>query len=595
MDTSIRFCPECGTKLEQKFAFCPECGAKVAELFQESNDTNDSSQSTSNILQDSTPTESVSTVPIQARGFILTNIQSLAKRLYVNPTDIQQLLQSYIHALRELGIAYQLIDASHYTYKKKPLFGAPKQVSLTPQDPWYAYADLLKDMHDDEVKAQQPESDYLFIIGGDNEVPMPCMPNYTQNNDKYFDTDLLYAYPYGVEMERKLMSQEIFKYDALFYIGRLPIAEDGTLADLRNYLQRVVENQCTVDLNAAYTQCDPHWRNVTMEITDNIAQHDLYPSIQVNLPQDTYYQQRIFTTPHVLVHPESKEQFPNVFNPYANFYFFNMHGGGEKTLSGFYGAGLDGGGCLEGFSPRQIAQAQQPNIIFTQACYGGKFIGYSKRNSMVLSAINTNTLAYVGSSRIAYGAIDSNRICLSTSDVLAKTFNAHVLRGCTVGAAFFQARVQTYKNRPGCPLHALTIGEFNLYGDPLIHFANDTSTYKLTTSKAAIVGANEWVGIVADETLMDKSADNAPTSLLQQVRQAVDKNIMDISATIAQTLYQQYGIPAREPAIISRRTYADGRKELAFCYHMPADNQITNEVVAIASERGELQTVMATK
>ena len=112
-------------------------------------------------------------------------------------------------------------------------------------------ADLLKDMHDAEVSARQGESDYLFIIGGDDDVPMPCMPNYTQNNDKTFDTDLLYAYPYGVEMERKLRSQEIFKYDALFYIGRLPIADDGTFSDLQNYLQRVVENECSVEIDRA--------------------------------------------------------------------------------------------------------------------------------------------------------------------------------------------------------------------------------------------------------------------------------------------------------------------------------------------------------
>lgn len=33
MSGIVRFCPECGTKLEEVFAFCPECGAKLAGIF----------------------------------------------------------------------------------------------------------------------------------------------------------------------------------------------------------------------------------------------------------------------------------------------------------------------------------------------------------------------------------------------------------------------------------------------------------------------------------------------------------------------------------------------------------------------------------
>lgn len=93
---------------------------------------------------------------------------------------------------------------------------------------------------------------------------------------------------------------------------------------------------------------------------------------------------------------------------------------------------------------------------------------------------------------------------------------------------------------------------------------------------------------------MNKSV-GGQQSLLQQVRAAVDKNIMDISASIAKTLYSQYGIAAREPSIISRRTYADGRRELSFTYKQPIEEGLTNDVMAISSEKGELQRVMTSK
>ena len=593
---NIRFCPECGTKLEEVFAFCPECGTKLVDVFPVSQENRSDVHFNTSI--DSTDVPSIpvqeDTVPVQARGFILTNITSLAKRLHTSVSNVTDLLTWYVEGMRKLGVAYKVLDASNYTYFKKPLFGTPKHVSLTPNDPWYEYADILKDQHDYEVKEHKPETEYVFIIGGDKEVPMPCMPNYIRNNDKYFDTDLLYAYPFGVEMERKLVSQDIFKYDALFYVGRLPLAEDGTLSDLQGYFERVLENECSVEVKEAYAQCDPHWRNITMAITDEIAQYDLFPRYKEDLPAMLLYQGRVFCTPLVCVHPDTREQLPKVFNTDANYIFFNMHGGGQRDASGFYGVGLDDSGCLEGFSPEVLAQAKQPNILFTQACYGGKFIGYSKRYSMLLTALTTNTLTYVGSSRVAYGAVDSGGIHLSTSDVLAKAFNYYILRGYTAGAAFFQARVQTYKNRPGCPQHALTIGEFNLYGDPLVHVRKGEDCYKMASNKAAMLSPNERVGVLFEDVLMDKSV-GEQQSLLQQVRTAVDKNIMDISANLAKTLYAQYGIPAREPSIISRRTYADGHKELCFSYQLPINEGLTNDVLTITSEKGDIQSVMMTK
>ena len=57
-----------------------------------------------------------------------------------------------------------------------------------------------------------------------------------------------------------------------------------------------------------------------------------------------------------------------------------------------------------------------------------------KCSSMVLSAMSSNTLTYVGSSRIAYGAVDAGHGSLSASDVLAKFFNHYILCGYTAGA-----------------------------------------------------------------------------------------------------------------------------------------------------------------
>jgi len=115
-----------------------------------------------------------------------------------------------------------------------------------------------------------------------------------------------------------------------------------------------------------------------------------------------------------------------------------------------------------------------------------------------------------------------------------------------------------------------------------------------TADKSALLKPGEKVGVVREEVISRKSAPGKQ-SLLVQVRSAVDKNIMDISASIAASLYRQYGIPAREPSIISRCTYADGRRELCFTFSQPGTNGLCNETRVSASEDGTIKTVASTK
>lgn len=592
------FCPECGTKLDHDAHFCPQCGTKV--MFEETSITSECTTERANAdmlrvqmagnmcTADAAHTE----CKIVIRGFILTNLRTLSKRLGVETGDLCGLLNGYISGMRNLGVQYTLLDAGDYTYKTRSLLGGHKHVSLNQNNAWYEYADILKDAHDAEVKSRLPESDYLFIIGGDKDVPMACVPNVFGNADKDVDTDLLYAYPYGKEMEEKLLTLELFSYDAMFYIGRLPVADDGTADDIARYLSRILENGAAVPVDRAYTQSDPAWYQMTMAITEDLAQCGLYPSVPANMPRGIIADGRVFLTPEVRADEQTGYSNIAVFDKDANYYFFNMHGSNALRSAAFYGEdpGID---FPAGVTPAHIAASRCPNIFFTQACYGGRFIGYPKQLSMLHTALNSNTLAYVGSSRVAYGGGIPKDI--GASDILGLAFNRNMLSGSTTGAAFFAARVQTFlHSRGGMPTDSLTVIEFNLYGDPVVHIGGYERNSE--TDKHAVLAKGEKVGIVRHETLYDKSAD-APQSLLSRVRQAVDKNILDISAVITKQLYEQYGVSAREPSIIERCTFADGHKELAFTYsmHTPCTCGIVNEVNVSAMENGEVRYVTMTK
>lgn len=185
------YCPECGSQLDNDMLFCPECGTKVEK-----------------------PSAKDSEDPVM-KGILFTHIPNLAQKLSVSPQEITNLLETFIRLKSEQGVLYRLADAG---VESKGFFN--KRKSLTPDSPWYKYADLLKQIHDQETRNHEEPSTFLFIIGGDDIIPMPAIPHYLGNEasdaDKKIDTDILYAYPYGAQMNEAICSGQLFFYDALF-------------------------------------------------------------------------------------------------------------------------------------------------------------------------------------------------------------------------------------------------------------------------------------------------------------------------------------------------------------------------------------------
>ena len=55
--------------------------------------------------------------------------------------------------------------------------------------------------------------------------------------------------------------------------------------------------------------------------------------------------------------------------------------------------------------------AKYDNIVVTEACFGGKYIGLPTNGSMLLSSMSNSTMLYLGSSVTAYGTIDKRYYC----------------------------------------------------------------------------------------------------------------------------------------------------------------------------------------
>ena len=576
------FCPECGNRIEdQNIHFCPECGARIE---QESN------------------TEKKAPVKphpqgMSMHGLIFTNLGLLAEKTGTDEQSLMAIFDAFIRQKREYGISYKLVDAGNYTYRKSGFWGNSKKVHLKITSPLWDYMDILMDVHNGEQAAGDEISQYLFIIGGSDIIPMPYIHHYIPNdsNDDSIDTDMLYAYPYGKEMITLLENQAAFTYDQLFFVGRLPLGEDASLEDLCGYLERNIDYSNGFPMNEAYGQCDPHWKKVSSYVANDLLNGNYFRDLSRYLSPDHYYN-RLLLSPMVV-----EGNLQQVFHTNASLYYFNLHGGEGLESRGYAGVMLNKEeyGALPAIEPEHMMTCEEPNIVISEACYGGRFIGLDQHHSMMLASLFTNTLAFVGSSRVAWGAVDDasspqSGVSVSYADIIAGYFISAILQGYTVAEALFIARSAVLQGTvPGDPHAALTVVEFNLFGDPMttMNVRTNLKSGNKITSKTTLVDPNTKIGCTIEKIKTEK--ENG--SILEQVRGAVNANIQQIHATIGQHLYASYGIKPRPMEEVLKIKYSNGQEEMKFNYDLTSERQIPARFVVTTSSDGKIKSVYTTR
>ena len=104
-------------------------------------------------------------------------------------------------------------------------------------------------------------------------------------------------------------------------------------------------------------------------------------------------------------------------------------------------------------------------VICTEACYGARpTVNVGKEYSMVNYALSNKCVAFVGSTRIAYGQANGG---MSAADIVACNFTSLVSKGYTVGEAFLSALGAVYSVDMN-EVAIKTLCEFALYGDPSV-------------------------------------------------------------------------------------------------------------------------------
>ncbi len=579
------FCHNCGIAVAANDAYCQECGAALH-----------------NDLDYSNPANKLNCVQSNVWGYIFTNIESLCSNLNCSKQAILSIIETDIKSRTKQGIKYSLIDASNYSYHSSEL-----TVSLNSRNSWLEYQDIVLDSYNYDTNILRRNVVYLFIIGGNDIVPMPKVGNFIryEGGDKVsekIDSDLPYGALYGEQTDQMLIDMTICQVPHMLFVGRLPMGKDTSIKSLSASLKRIA----AVAMNGLriikfYGQSDPHWKETSLEVAGRFANSYSFTV------SNSYFYKNILLTPYIVSDREydrscykyqSLSPLKRHFNNQASLYYFNMHGSNAPNSSGFYGQ-KETEEMFEGVTPNDLLGLKEPNVIVTEACYGARFIDKNIDKSMMLSAFENNTVIYFGSSRIAYG-----RSCgMSAADLMAHHFIKNLCDGYDAGSAMLLARRALIEKDDIHSEHShITLSEFNLFGDPALKIVKPSATFLSADNKNAVINSLEHCNprtiIYSNDDSCIRQVDHETiyettqiSGLRSVVENLVNRSIMHNHQMITKCLYERYGIPPRELSFVVKNSIGGTCKSYSYHY-CNANNEI---VVILDNDNNNVNKILISK
>lgn len=537
-------------------------------------------------------------------GIIMTDCSKLAVKYYGDIRNIDERIYNRFNEIIQLysqvGIEYRLFDVND------------EYAPILENNPgWIGYHKALEDYcRKHSISSDNPIG--LFIIGGDDVIPMPKLDNPTCNKfsvrvlEETIDSDMMYAFDSnavrvhnGNKLSWNTLIRELGK--PRFYVGRLPL-ENGMMttsfeSDVYGYLERAViaHSEGGVRIEApTLTTC--HSTKVSaQQMTEDIP--------LLNLPyKDGLFESDMIISPLTMLDTEKEEaiqtpaikkmvddvtaiedcqkQYLEVLSQ-ADMLIFLLHGGYNPRYPVYAGEVRYRDEVDQ--MPRRYQPATFMPSIFTRdnitirsvagvCCYGARFIDYERRDSSLLTAIHHDTLLFYGASRIAYGTFDeglsANGGQTEYALVQMKYYMNYLLSGVQAGIAIQKAKEdyarfsitarKNYKEyETDCTVFMTTLLEFNLFGDPLLNVQKLIDIPQ--NIDESLIDLPDFVYDAREERSYQSvffAGNSKKRSILDNVRELVDSNFESIHQKINETLYRHYSIDPRE--LHSVRKYNDG-------------------------------------
>lgn len=339
--------------------------------------------------------------------------------------------------------------------------------NLQPVDPANAWEikKLLTDF--DAALAKRREMiGAVLIVGGADLVPFHRLPNPTDDLDGDVPSDNPYAsrddnyfipeWPVGRIPSGKETDPSLLIHLLNGICPTSPSAQAsgwfGLLAAIARFFRGLVTRPASRSL-PSFGYAANVWKPASLEVFSPIGEP-----------------RRLVTSPPV----DAARLPPQAFAP-ARFSYFNLHG--VEDGPEWYGQRAPGEHAPDQTPEYPIAirpsdvvnSGRAPELVFTEACYGGNILDKGVEDAMCLKFLASGTRGVVASTKIAYGSVTAPLIA---ADLLTKLYWNNVLRGLPLGDALRRAKITLAREmhrRQGYldGEDQKTLISFVLYGDPL--------------------------------------------------------------------------------------------------------------------------------
>lgn len=413
------FCEECGTKLEDGVKFCENCGTPVP--------MDNTQENQSKAFSDDAPWKNVfyddnwkslwensakkSTGEI---GIILTRSSELCSQLSCSKDDLFAMLDDYVSSAKNRGVSYYLLDLSDNAA------GASSSGNVS------NVTEILSSV------CNVSPFKYLFILGNEDIIEFKVWENLSSDNDENVTSDFVYT----VLNETSPWNGVKYDFDKSLRVGRIPTWKGESFSQFSTYFANAK------NYIGNFSSIKPYGLSALVWQKESDDEFSVVSNNKVDVSPDV-----------------TKHNVEGRIPSDSNLFLFNLHGSNETEF--WYGQ--DGAQYPEAISPLNIQNISSPNFIGVEACYGA--IYEKNRNassSNVVAALNSKTVALLGSSRIAYGTPCPPGSC---ADVVVGEFIKQIAGGETAGDAHIAGLKQLCRGQMD-DSEIKTLCEFALYGDP---------------------------------------------------------------------------------------------------------------------------------
>ncbi len=466
----------------------------------------------------------------------------------------------------------------------------PEELSGEPT--WHDYKAVLLEFMMGMGLRKSPSLS-VFIIGGDDVIPMPRIASTQRTGDLH--ADLLYCFE---EDEPDCVCVE----DAICNVGRLPM-ENGKMPttlsdDLQSYFNlsgMFLEDG--IEVNNVMMTSTRSWLPASTEMVRGLPV--ISPDPIPNTTKDDMY-----TSPGLAVDNERvlQQYAKDISN--ADMLLFNLHGSDSVTCTGFIGEDENAEVYPEAFHSWMLKHGCV-RIFNTVACFGARYVGYERENSMLLSSIyGGGVMLYAGSCEVAIGrsgahhnVADDLLVPAGMSESFMRLYSLYLFRGMTAGEAFLKAKCDyfnTCRGVDGDDEAMFTILEFNLYGMPVFHVRE----HERVIAEARGVKAAPALPVTKltkreYKAVYEKGASSSQ-GLLDEVRSLVDRNLQMIRRTVEEKLYNYWGLNPRDLTCIEQVMQGGLQKGYRFNY-VRKGSVITSQYWAYTDTLGNIKDVIHTK